>query len=852
MMAAAGSTSAQEHRTPVEHQGMPSLFSEQETSALPSVTALVCAYNYERYIAEAIESAFAQDYPSELIEVLVIDDGSTDGTPELLRGYGDRIRVIRQPNGGLLDATAHGIREATGDLIAILDADDVWRPDKVRRQVDLMVARPEVGFVFSDLEVIDPDGRPLAASFWRDQGMHPPRGRALADFLCQNFATAPSVMFRRSFADHVLPIDPAAFFQDWWLAVRIAEVAEIDWVPEQLTLYRSHADNMSKKFLRNIRVDNRFRRWMLRRLDLATVTPAQMRTAWATFEDKLQLAATHGGRPIAAELPVEDADREELARRLDAARVAAASGDVHTAAREALAARACDPFDDAARDAFAALTDDAAGPGAPVWPLSGATVRRVRPIVPPGERGRAVQLARRAAGDDAAAWSAVAALELERARPAAAVEALREAAARAPLTAHDRVLLEEAERAAARPSHSLAKPSKSPGRVLILADTFPPARDDLAGWTSDLAAQLAKLGWQVDVATRAHRDRGRKVPSGARVHELHTDPLAGVVKVCQEHAFDAVLAVGSPDAWPLPTALKLPAGPRVAVVQIGLEATTAQLRAAVHPLAAYRMLLDRACAVGHVSASGPDARLLRDLGTDAIQVPLAGHAADANAAATEDDRPLLVAVGDLTPERHYGEMLRALSHHTGDWRLVIAGNAVPEHGDVGEEVKRLVRADARVEMRANVTAAEAEALIAGAALVLAPSTGHALARVVVRAMAHGVPWLAAPEYGTAEDLAGGIVLPVGEFAAGVEHLLGDAAAHDRLAAAGAAQFECAHRWREAARRVDAMLRGVRQHAPVPVDADAIAATDAVRAELFDVLHSAPAGPYQSLAVEALR
>ncbi len=80
----------------------------------PGVTVLVCAYNYEEYLAEAIGSALAQDYPGERSRSLVVDDGSTDRTPEVLAGYGDRIRVVRQENAGLNAATARGDRGGPG------------------------------------------------------------------------------------------------------------------------------------------------------------------------------------------------------------------------------------------------------------------------------------------------------------------------------------------------------------------------------------------------------------------------------------------------------------------------------------------------------------------------------------------------------------------------------------------------------------------------------------------------------------------------------------------------------------------------------------------------------------------
>lgn len=100
---------------------------------LPLVSVVVPAYNSESFIKEAIDSVLNQDYPA--IEVLVIDDGSTDSTPDIIRGFGDRVRLISQNNKGSAAARNMGIISAKGKYIAFLDADDVWRSDKISLQV---------------------------------------------------------------------------------------------------------------------------------------------------------------------------------------------------------------------------------------------------------------------------------------------------------------------------------------------------------------------------------------------------------------------------------------------------------------------------------------------------------------------------------------------------------------------------------------------------------------------------------------------------------------------------------------------------------------------------------------------
>lgn len=99
------------------------------------MTALITSYNYGDYIAAAVDSVLAQDYDGP-IEILVVDDGSTDRSLDVLAGYGERIRVVRQTNQGQLMAFRTGIAEARGEILCLLDSDDTWLPEKVGRVVD--------------------------------------------------------------------------------------------------------------------------------------------------------------------------------------------------------------------------------------------------------------------------------------------------------------------------------------------------------------------------------------------------------------------------------------------------------------------------------------------------------------------------------------------------------------------------------------------------------------------------------------------------------------------------------------------------------------------------------------------
>ncbi|HUO67213.1 MAG TPA: glycosyltransferase family A protein, partial [Gammaproteobacteria bacterium] len=132
----------------------------------PTVSCVVPAYNAERYVARALESVLEQSRPPD--EIIVVDDGSTDGTAAVLESYGSRLRVVHQENSGPAAARNRGIRMATGEIICFQDADDEWHRDKLAKQLVLLEARPEVGICITRLrnvwaEHLDEERRGLGA-----------------------------------------------------------------------------------------------------------------------------------------------------------------------------------------------------------------------------------------------------------------------------------------------------------------------------------------------------------------------------------------------------------------------------------------------------------------------------------------------------------------------------------------------------------------------------------------------------------------------------------------------------------------------------------------------------------------
>ena len=122
----------------------------------PLVSVIVTVYNTAQYVGEAIDSILAQTYSP--MEVVIVDDGSTDNVQDVLAAYSGRIRVIRQENRGPAGALNTGVQAANGDFMAVLDSDDVWMPDKLARQMTLFKTCPEMDFVFANSQHMDEDG----------------------------------------------------------------------------------------------------------------------------------------------------------------------------------------------------------------------------------------------------------------------------------------------------------------------------------------------------------------------------------------------------------------------------------------------------------------------------------------------------------------------------------------------------------------------------------------------------------------------------------------------------------------------------------------------------------------------
>jgi glycosyltransferase involved in cell wall biosynthesis len=122
-------------------------------------SVLIDTYNHERFIEQAVVSVREQDFPVADREIIVVDDGSTDRTAEIVRKFEPRVRLLQKENGGQASAFNMGIPECKGEIIAFLDGRDWWAPNKLTRVAEAMAADPSVGIVGHGIVTVDRDGR---------------------------------------------------------------------------------------------------------------------------------------------------------------------------------------------------------------------------------------------------------------------------------------------------------------------------------------------------------------------------------------------------------------------------------------------------------------------------------------------------------------------------------------------------------------------------------------------------------------------------------------------------------------------------------------------------------------------
>jgi glycosyltransferase involved in cell wall biosynthesis len=199
------------------------------------VSAIIPTYNRSRDLRIAVGTALAQTYPASALEIIVVDDGSTDDTAEVVRReFGDRVRYLNKPNGGVSSARNHGMAAAKGDYLALLDSDDEWLPTHVEAQAGFLDRRPDFGLVITDVARMDEQRRDF--EIFRRREFIPVDGWVLP-YVLRNPALAPaSAMLTRAVYEDVGGFDETLrTAEDLDFHLRIALRWQIGVIEEPLT-----------------------------------------------------------------------------------------------------------------------------------------------------------------------------------------------------------------------------------------------------------------------------------------------------------------------------------------------------------------------------------------------------------------------------------------------------------------------------------------------------------------------------------------------------------------------------------------------------------------------------------------
>jgi len=219
-------------------------FAQQASARVnPGVSVVIPAYNYARYLGAALDSVLSQDYPP--IEIVVVDDGSTDNTREVVAAYGERVRYLFQENAGLPAARNAGIKAAQYPFIAFLDADDMWLPGMLRRIMETYAQlSEEFGLIAGKRILTDQEGKVIES---KRKEVSPGGEVTVRDLIFRSRFSPSSVVTRRAVFENCGYFDTelrSTEDRDMW--IRIAARWRVHLIGEPLIYVRTHANNMSK------------------------------------------------------------------------------------------------------------------------------------------------------------------------------------------------------------------------------------------------------------------------------------------------------------------------------------------------------------------------------------------------------------------------------------------------------------------------------------------------------------------------------------------------------------------------------------------------------------------------------
>ena len=238
-----------------------------------AVSVVVPCHNAAPFIADTIQSILGQTRAVD--EIVVVDDGSSDGSAAIAESFGEPVRVIRQPNRGECAARNRGVQEARGDIIAFLDADDLWHPEKIERQLACFDAHPEVGAVMTSVAIFERDIHYCRPFLNVNESVL--REATPRDMLAHWLVNQSAIAVRGEIARSTPYPDGIADSGDMIQSVELRMKTEIGAVPEVLAFYRQHEHQVTKHahhVSRSLKVRTAWARANFRRMGANSVAEA--------------------------------------------------------------------------------------------------------------------------------------------------------------------------------------------------------------------------------------------------------------------------------------------------------------------------------------------------------------------------------------------------------------------------------------------------------------------------------------------------------------------------------------------------------------------------------------------------
>ena len=200
----------------------------------PKISVIIPVYNCERFVAETLDSVIAQSCQDW--EIVMVDDGSTDRSKDIIQGYQEKfpekIKYYYQDNAGVAAARNTALKYAQGEYVAFLDADDLWCPQKLQKQINVLDTNSGIGFVYTDNEFVDENGQ-FIENYTRKVKLI--SGNILLELYCDFFLMIPSVMVRRSCLNVVGSFDEnLKVGEDYDFLLRLAKDFKVEVIKEKL------------------------------------------------------------------------------------------------------------------------------------------------------------------------------------------------------------------------------------------------------------------------------------------------------------------------------------------------------------------------------------------------------------------------------------------------------------------------------------------------------------------------------------------------------------------------------------------------------------------------------------------